>query len=200
MTGVILAGGKARRMEGQDKAFVLFQGRPLVQYVLTALKGLVSEVIINTYRSSPEYVNLGCRLIADPTMAFEGPLVGVLVSMRASKTPWILVVPCDMPLLKEVHLRRLLDRVMDGNDVVVAHDGARIQPLLMCVRTSLATNLARFLDEGGRRVEEWICLQSFVTVDLSDEPEALANFNSKTDLLAFESNASSRSSISNSSE
>ena len=187
VTGVILAGGKSRRMEGRDKALVAFRGRPLIEHVLDALKEVVCEVIINTSRSDPDYIKLGYRLIADSTASFDGPLMGILVSMKASKTAWIQVVPCDMPLIKAAHLRRLMEGVSEDDDLVVAHDGDRMHPLLMCVRTSLAPGLARFLDAGGRKVEEWIRMQSFSLIDFSDDPKALANLNSQADFLAMES-------------
>lgn len=186
ITGVVLAGGKARRMQGRDKAWVRFEGAPLIEYMLASLKDEVAEVFINTPLSTPEYRGLGCRLIADPTPEFEGPLMGILAAMRAAATPWILVLPCDMPLVKSTHLRRVIAKASEGKDLIVAHDGSRIHPLVMCVRTQLAQDLEQFLNEGGRRVEEWIRRQSFSVVDFSDDPRAMANLNSIADLIKME--------------
>lgn len=187
ITGVVLAGGKARRMHGSDKAWVRFEGTALIEYMLASLREKVAEVFISTSRSTPEYRGLGCRLIADPTPEFEGPLMGILAAMRAAETPWILVVPCDMPLLKSTHLTRLIAKASEGKDLTVAHDGTRIHPLVMCVGTHLAHDLEQFLNGGGRRVEEWIRRQSFSVVDFSDDPEAMANLNSIADLIKMES-------------
>ena len=49
-TGVILAGGLARRMNQLDKGLVCYQGRPLVSYAIAALTPLVQELIINANR------------------------------------------------------------------------------------------------------------------------------------------------------
>ena len=44
-TGIILAGGKSSRM-GEDKGLVLLNGKPMIQYVIEALKEVVSNIII----------------------------------------------------------------------------------------------------------------------------------------------------------
>ncbi len=36
VAGLILAGGEARRMQGQDKGLVLFQDKPLIAHVIVA--------------------------------------------------------------------------------------------------------------------------------------------------------------------
>ncbi|MEJ2107566.1 MAG: NTP transferase domain-containing protein [Acidiferrobacteraceae bacterium] len=47
ITGVILAGGRSRRMGGIDKGLVPFQGRPMVERVLRVLRTDVSALLIN---------------------------------------------------------------------------------------------------------------------------------------------------------
>ena len=47
ISGVILAGGMGRRMGGQDKGLLLFEGRPLIEYLLDALSPQVSHILIN---------------------------------------------------------------------------------------------------------------------------------------------------------
>ncbi|NIQ08696.1 MAG: NTP transferase domain-containing protein, partial [Gammaproteobacteria bacterium] len=37
VTGIILAGGRARRMQGQDKGLALFHNRPLIEHVIIRL-------------------------------------------------------------------------------------------------------------------------------------------------------------------
>jgi len=46
VTGVILAGGLARRMNNRDKGLINYKGRPMVSYAIAALASVVDESII----------------------------------------------------------------------------------------------------------------------------------------------------------
>ena len=50
ITGVILAGGRAQRMGGQDKGLIDVNGRAMVDYVIRALRPQVGELLINANR------------------------------------------------------------------------------------------------------------------------------------------------------
>ena len=55
ITGVILAGGQARRMQGQDKGLVLLNNKPMIEYVIENLKPQVGELVINANRNLDTY-------------------------------------------------------------------------------------------------------------------------------------------------
>jgi len=98
--GVVLAGGLSSRM-GRDKALLSWQGRPLIEHQLDALREAgVDEVRVSGLR--PEYGG-----IADTTPQ-AGPLGGLagIVQAQISDAD-LLVIPVDMPLLQPALLRRL---------------------------------------------------------------------------------------------
>ncbi|MBP9662373.1 MAG: NTP transferase domain-containing protein, partial [Aeromonas sp.] len=51
VSAVILAGGRATRMGGDDKGWVPLAGKPLIVHVLERLRPQVDEVLINANRS-----------------------------------------------------------------------------------------------------------------------------------------------------
>ena len=55
ITGVILAGGKARRMGGADKGLITLNDRALVDYIITALQPQVGNLVINANRNLEQY-------------------------------------------------------------------------------------------------------------------------------------------------
>ncbi|MBT6794434.1 MAG: NTP transferase domain-containing protein, partial [Methylococcales bacterium] len=64
VTGVILAGGLARRMGlEQDKGLIMFRGQPMVTYALTAMKGVADCVVINANRNLEWYQRFGVPVI-----------------------------------------------------------------------------------------------------------------------------------------
>ena len=187
ITGVVLAGGRARRMGGEDKGLLPFHGRPLASHALDALGKVAETRLINANRNLEAYESLGFPVIQDANDRFDGPLSGLLSAMRAAATPYVLTVPCDTPRLTGQLLQRLADRLeTSGAVIAVAHDGKRLHPVVMLAKTCLADDLQAYLDAGERKVEHWVRRQRWVSVDFSDPPGALANINTPSDLIELE--------------
>jgi len=109
VTGVILAGGRATRMGGVDKGLVQIGGRPMIAWVVDTLRSQVADVLINANRNHDSYRGFGCDVVDDGDSEFRGPLAGMVSGMRAARTPYIAVVPCDSPLLHGSLVQRLHD-------------------------------------------------------------------------------------------
>lgn len=187
VTGVILAGGQARRMNYQDKGLVTYQGRPMVSYAIAALKTVTDQVIINANRNRDAYQQFGLPVISDQTNSFDGPLAGILTAMIYADTGILAVVPCDSPLIRAEHIRKLLSaRTENDADVAVAFDGQRLLPVFLATKTGLKTSLQDYLASGQRKVDFWLTQQKWVAVDFSSEPDIFININTLTELSALE--------------
>lgn len=194
LTGMILAGGEGRRMGGRDKGLEPFAGLPLVAHVVKHLEGQVAELLINANRNADAYRFLADRVIADLVMddaegGFKGPLMGIYSGMRAAKTPWLLVAPCDSPALPADLVARMVAGIESENgthDIAVAFDGERLHPVVALLRTSLADDLATTLAEGERKIDRWYARHDWCRVDMSDCPEAFANLNTEEEKLRLE--------------
>ena len=189
VTGVILAGGLARRMNNQDKGLVHYKGSPLVSYAIAALTDVTDQIIINANRNREHYQVFGLPVVADQTDNFDGPLAGVLTAMIYTDADVLVVVPCDSPLIKAEHLQKLLAvRAENAADVAVAFDGVRLHPVVLAIKTSLKTSLENYLASGQRKVGYWLEQQKTVKADFSNEPEIFININTLTELSALEAN------------
>ncbi len=183
ITGVVLAGGRARRMGGRDKGLVELAGRPMVEYVLDALVPQVAAVLINANRSHARYAAYGCDVVADGFGDFSGPLAGMASAMAYATTPFILTVPCDTPLLPAALAQRLSAALgAQGADLAVAHDGERMQPVFALLRVALLADLRRALEAGERKIDRWYGAHRVALADFSDVPEAFVNVNSPEEL------------------
>lgn len=190
VTGVILAGGLARRMDNQDKGLVLYHGLPLVKYAIAAMSPVVTELLINANRNHAEYSRFDLPVIADQTTRFDGPLAGILTAILHSTTEILLVMPCDSPLIKSVHLQKLLTSLLETNrEIAVAFDGERLHPVFLALKTSLKHSLEIFLNSGERKLENWIKQHDVVNVDFSDEPDIFLNLNTMNELITLENNS-----------
>lgn len=154
ITAIVLAGGRGRRMGGQDKGWVELGGKPLIEHVISRLGAQVGDIVISANRHLEPYRALGFRVVSDDTPDFAGPLSGALAGIQCVSTPWVLLAPVDMPALPHDCVERLA-RASANADIVMAHDGARRQPLVALLRSSLRADLATWLAGGDAKVMNW---------------------------------------------
>lgn len=187
VAGVILAGGRASRMNNQDKGLVNFKGRPMVSYAIAALAPVVDCLLINANRNIDQYRQFGWPVISDQTDSFDGPLAGILTAMDHADADVLVVIPCDSPLIKTEHLQKLLlTRAETNADVAVAFDGVRLHPVFLAIKTALHASLQDYLADGQRKVAVWLDRQNLVRVDFSNEPEIFCNVNTMAELSLLE--------------
>jgi molybdenum cofactor guanylyltransferase len=186
VTGVILAGGLARRMQNRDKGLVYYNGQPLISYAISAMLPIVDVLLINANRSLDDYQQFGFPVITDQTDQYEGPLAGILAAMHYAKTEVLMVMPCDSPLFKTQHLNRLLHVLADA-DVALAFDGERLHPVFLAIKTKLSVNLQAYLASDQRKITAWLDQQDTKIVDFREEPEIFSNINSLDELALLES-------------
>lgn len=187
VAGVVLAGGRAMRMNNQDKGLVNFKGRPMLSYAIAALTPIVDSVFINANRNIDQYRQFGWPVISDQSDSFDGPLAGVLSAMMHADADVLVVIPCDSPFIKAEHLQKLLLARDENNaDVAVAFDGIRLHPVFFAIKTTLQASLQDYLADGQRKVAGWLERQNLVTVDFSGDPKIFSNINTMTELSMLE--------------
>jgi molybdopterin-guanine dinucleotide biosynthesis protein A len=187
VTAVVLAGGRASRMGGQDKGLIPLADRPMVAYAVEALLPQVGELIINANRNLDAYRGLGHDVVSDGLGEFFGPLAGLLAALEAVDTPFVVTAPCDSPLLPSTYVARMHAAVERNNaDLSVAHDGRRLQPVFALVRTTLMESLRNYLLSGERKIDRWFARHDAALADFSDRPSMFRNINTREELTALE--------------
>lgn len=178
ITTIILCGGRGRRMGGLDKGLINFCGRPLIEHILDAIKPQCKTIIINANRHIEQYSKYGYPVLADDLNDFQGPLAGFSMALEHATTPVIMTLPCDAPFIPENLITRFIESMQRSNsDIVVAHDGERMQPVYALIKTSLRANLRDFLKRGERKTHQWLTINNACSTDFSDIPEIFQNIN-----------------------
>ena len=72
---VILAGGKARRMGGQDKGLQILGKQSLIEHVINRLQPQIHQISINANRNQTEYAKFGFPVFSDELPDYQGPLM-----------------------------------------------------------------------------------------------------------------------------
>ena len=102
MTGVgaiVLAGGRASRLGGADKAGLTVAGRPMIESVVGAAAAVADPVVT---------VGPAGEVREEPP--FSGPVAGIAAGLAAlpGAVDLVVVVPCDLPDLDAATLGRLV--------------------------------------------------------------------------------------------
>jgi molybdenum cofactor guanylyltransferase len=116
MTGIILAGGKANRMGGINKAFIEVGGERLIDRTMRIYRALFGEIIIST-NSPLEYLEFDARIVADIYRG-KGPLGGIQAGLLHATCEYAFVSACDMPHLSEAFIGHMIAQA-DDHDLVV---------------------------------------------------------------------------------
>ncbi|GGB57962.1 molybdenum cofactor guanylyltransferase [Shewanella inventionis] len=175
---VILAGGMARRMGGNDKGLVDLNGQAMICHTIDKLSKQVDRIMINANRNQAEYEQWGYSVFSDQQSGYLGPLAGMVTALKQTQAEYLLVVPCDCPMLPEDLVQRLLTALIAQNaDIAVASDGEREQPVVLLLKPYLVTSMQAFLDAGERKIDFWYRQHTVAVASFADQPNAFVNVN-----------------------
>ena len=127
----ILAGGRATRLCGADKAWLERQGLPQVVRIARRFAPQASAVLVSANRNLPRYAEAGLTAVPD-RLADLGPLGGLEALAAACVTPWLFTLPVDIVDANDCLLPSL---AAAGGAGACAEDDDGVQPLAALWRT-----------------------------------------------------------------
>jgi molybdopterin-guanine dinucleotide biosynthesis protein A len=181
VTALILAGGKGRRMNFQDKGWISYRDKPLIQHAIDIANPQVDNIVISYNQNEAGYASLPYARSTDIEPGYPGPLMGILSCKKLIPAGFIFVLPCDMPDLPPDIVNRLYSK-MGSHDLAVAHDGNRLQPLIFLAKTQLIDSIEHYLEKGNRSVRGWVDSVDYVVVDFASQRAAFWNLNEPSQL------------------
>lgn len=195
IAGVILAGGRASRMGGRDKAFLQLAGRPLLTHCIDRFAPQVERIAVSSNSGKEAFSGLGLPTLPDLDDRRAGPLAGVLAGMRwAESLPnspvAVVSVAVDTPFYPEDLVKRLFARSQSGRTIVMARSNGMAHPTFALWPLLLTQALQRFIEEGAtlkvtRFAEGHGC--EFVDFPVEGATDPFFNINTPADLAQAES-------------
>jgi molybdenum cofactor guanylyltransferase len=146
VSGAILAGGRAERMAGADKAALEIAGRTILDRQLAELHDLAEDVLI-VANDIARYQDRQARIVPD-RIAGAGALGGLYTALAEARCDVVLVIACDMPFVTRALLARLLTELRPEDDAVVPRSTRGLEPLCAVYRQRCA-EVARAQIERG---------------------------------------------------
>ncbi|QYR22004.1 molybdenum cofactor guanylyltransferase [Paenibacillus sp. sptzw28] len=179
--GIILAGGQSTRM-GTDKALLDIGGKPLLRRLAERMLSLgLNSVTVSVSGNEQEKkyrAALGESLAAQIRFVQDeypgcGPLAGLHAGLSGLPAGYAFVMACDMPVLSEPLLRRMLERAalkeVNNKPDVIRTGG---QPFHALYHTRTARMLLERLKWNDLRVMAMLSELETIILELSAEEEA----------------------------
>jgi molybdopterin-guanine dinucleotide biosynthesis protein A len=178
LTAVILAGGKSQRM-GEDKAFLDLEGQRFIEHILQVVKGLTQEVMV--IANTKEYDCLDVPVYPD-VIEGCGPVGGIYTAMQRIKTPYLLVLSCDIPLLKIAVLEYLIEESIPcAANILTTRE--RWQPLTAIYNSRTLPIFKKALDTKKLKLRSLLSLMDLHTIACPEDLiPCLNNINTPNDL------------------
>jgi len=187
--GLILAGGRAQRMGGGDKALIRIGERTILEHTLAHFVPQCASVVINANGDPARFAAIGLPVVADSVPGFAGPLAGILAGLDwaaelHTDIAWVASVPSDCPFLPRDLVARLHHARGDaGTPLACARSGRRAHHVIGLWPVALREALRHALvDEALRKVETWTARYGVAATDWPDTPvDPFFNINTPED-------------------
>ena len=194
VVGLLLAGGRSRRMGGGDKTLRLLGGIPLLERVIERLRPQIDALVLNANGDPARFARCALPVVPDSVPGFAGPLAGVLAGLdwaatHRSDCHYVVSVATDAPFLPADLVVRLAEGLDEaGADLSCAASGGRSHPVFGLWPVRLRDDLrGALVDQGIRKVDLWTARHKLATVPFSDQPvDPFFNANRPEDFAAAE--------------
>tara|TARA_B100000900_G_scaffold404173_1_gene412187 strand:+ start:504 stop:1112 length:609 start_codon:yes stop_codon:yes gene_type:complete len=183
---VVLAGGRSQRF-GQDKSQVKFQGKLLIDYILSEIIDEFNETLIVANKPINFKKSEKISIIKD----FQedlGPLGGVLSAMKWIKKNnkeynWISTFPIDTPFFSKKELKMFYEKIdINKSKLFFVKSKKTIHNIFGLWSLDLIDQLEADLLAGKRKVELWANSTGVNTIEIEYKRiDPFFNINTKED-------------------
>ena len=196
ITGVILVGGKSRRM-GQDKAFLELGGRPLLEPVIDLFRSRFSRLLLSGDHAE-RFGAYGIPVVPD---AYPGSsLGGIHAGLQAAETGTIFVAPCDLPF-PNTELLDYICGMADGYDAIVPVSPQGYEPLFALYAKSCLETIHELLKKKVFRIIDLLpmihtrFIQSEELASIAEIEQAFLNINTPAEFKRLTEIATSKAEV-----
>lgn len=151
ISGLILTGGKSSRM-GTNKALLLLGKINAITRIVEIAKTNCAQIVLAT--NEPEkYQFLALPCVKDVYKG-KGPLGGLHSGLSAIETDWVLVFPCDLPLISVEYIQPLLEAEVKY-DIVIYESAGRLHPLFGRYNRRILPRITDCLEAERLKIQEF---------------------------------------------
>jgi len=172
LTGVIIAGGKSKRM-GKNKLLLTFQNQTLLDKAVYLLENFTSKIIISTNNDT---LQTSYTVLRDSIQNI-GPLAGIYQALNNATTPRIIIIPVDMPLLNKQILQFLLNKSEEYAQINIFKTTQHIQMLVGIYHKSLLPVIEKQIEKKLYKLRDLLPVSSVNYIDGTQFEDKFINVN-----------------------
>ncbi len=150
----------------EDKFNLPFAGTSLLSFIVKRLS-LQTDVILLNAQTKLEGLNI--ETFKDARQKDEGPLGGIVTALTAAKKrgfSHVITLACDTPFFPDDYVEKL--KAHSLAPLIICRSKERLHPLMGIWDTSLLDDLNLYLDQGGRKMLDFIGAQHHGVMDCKD--------------------------------
>ncbi|MGP8085279.1 MAG: molybdenum cofactor guanylyltransferase, partial [Methanoregula sp.] len=130
-SAIVLAGGEARRAQGQEKYFFTYEGKTFIERLVGSLSGVVDEIVI-VARNQTQCTRF--RTISNVTCICDirqgmGPIGGLHAGSLAAHGDLVFVSACDMPCIDPGVVSYLFESIGSYDAAIPRWNERMVEPL-----------------------------------------------------------------------
>lgn len=187
-TAVILAGGKSKRM-GFDKQFLEINQKKLMDTLIDKLRKEFDEIIVVSNKITP-HIETHYKVVCDEIKGI-GPLGGIHVGLKSSKSQYAYFTACDMPIINIDYIRFMKEKITNDIEACVTIVGNRIEPFNCFYSISLLNKIDELI--AKKNTAPRYLLNDMNTIYIKEEVakknsgnlNMFTNLNNKEDLANY---------------
>jgi len=184
ITGVILAGGKSKRM-GTDKGLIIYRNKPLIEHSISFLQNFSNEIVIST--NSNRYDKYGYSLFFDE-ISDIGPIGGIYSILKNCKSSNLFfIISCDMPHAETTLAINMINERGHYDIIVPILPNGKIEPLFGVYSRNILTTTEHQIESNNYKMTDLLnkCRTKYYNVPsnyLIASPDMFKNINKPNDV------------------
>ncbi|KPJ68175.1 MAG: hypothetical protein AMJ43_01880 [Coxiella sp. DG_40] len=179
IAGAILAGGKAKRLNGIAKGTIKIHNKTIIENLIEAFAFASINDIVISANDQDSYQQYHKPVIPDCKNNI-GPLAGIVTILaHFKKYNAVIFVPCDLPNITGEEL--LILKNSFNTNITYVKTNKRMHTLCVAIATNKLKTISNIINDGERKVlNAWNKLNANA-IHFKDESKFL-NINSEKDL------------------
>ncbi len=183
MTGVsvyILIGGKSKRF-GSSKWKTLINGKSVLDRIWKSCEQFESRSLIG--KEKPKGID---KHFVKDILTIQAPIIGLYSALKKTKSEWILLLSCDLPLLEKDVLNRLWSHRNPEDKIIIPRISGELQPTCSFYNKQILSECYNWIKTKQYGLIDFIKCNKYHDVDLTTYSNLFLNMNTKNDITRAE--------------
>lgn len=182
-SGIILAGGNASRLGGQEKAVLEVGGQQMIERLLEVYREFFDDIVIVT-NSPAQFIHIDATIVPD-IIEKRSSMTGLHAGLFFARNDMAFVSACDSPFLQKSMVKLVLSNMKPHYDAVMPmHGNGFFEPLCAAYSRKLVKVFEKSLSNDIFTIRDALAERRLIPIPEEKlrkaDPELISFFNVNT--------------------